>query len=61
MYNIRFIEKVINNGIVDTRKYRYVCKRNFVAQWIERIELKYLDTMAAYRYDAWEVIWKERF
>lgn len=61
MYNAKFIEKVVNWGMVDTKKYRYVYRCNFVGCWIERIKREYLGTDMAYRYDAWDLIWKEGF
>lgn len=43
-----FLDRVIREGIVDTRNYRYVYKGNI----IKRLPIKYLDTTAAI--DNWE-------
>lgn len=45
-----FLDKVIREGIVDTRNYRYVCKGNI----IKRLPIKYLDTTTAI--DSWETV-----
>ena len=49
-----FREKILKNGTVDTKNYRY-----HVAQYpehceIRRIQLEYLDTTAAI--DEWEIV-----
>lgn len=51
-----FIEKVISERSVDTRKYRYVYRVGFDAAHIERIELSKLGTTAAY--SGWELVKK---
>lgn len=53
-----FMHKVINNGVVDTRKYRYRLVTTNNRGIIERIALNNLDTTAAI--NAWErvrVVW----
>lgn len=47
-----FIERVIREGIVDTRKYRYIMK----APKILRLPRIYLDTTKAI--DEWEVVYE---
>lgn len=53
-----FIERVIREGIVDTRKYRYVIKwRGYgTCGEIRRIPLKYLDTTKALDKDNWKLM-----
>ena len=45
-----FIEKVLRDGIVDTKKYRYTLKDGNIM----RLLLIYLDTTEAI--DSWEVV-----
>ena len=45
-----FLNRVIREGIVDTRNYRYVCNGNI----IKRLPIKYLNTTAAI--DNWETV-----
>ena len=53
-----FIKKVIDEGIVDTRNYRYVAKTAYTATeayiQIKRLPIKDLDTTAAI--DGWETV-----
>lgn len=49
-----FVERIIREGIVDSRKYRYTCFENFGEIIIKRIPLIYLDTTAVY--DGWEYV-----
>lgn len=46
-----FIEKVIREGIVDTKDYRYICKGNT----IKRLPIASLDTTTAI--DGWETVY----
>lgn len=46
----KFIKKVQAKGIVDTKKYRYVER----GQYIKRLPLDYLDTTRAI--DGWEIV-----
>lgn len=54
-----FIEKVIREGIVDTKKYRYVFRIEYGTEEqkavIERIPINYLDTTAVF--EPWERVW----
>lgn len=52
-----FIQRIFREGVVDTRKYRYVIK------WycdtygeIRRLPLEYLDTTRALNKDNWELM-----
>lgn len=45
-----FLNRVIREGIVDTRNYRYVYKGNI----IKRLPIKYLDTTISI--DNWETV-----
>lgn len=47
----RFIERVIKESIVDTRKYRYIVKDGNIM----RLPINYLDTTAVI--DGWEVVY----
>ena len=49
-----FIERVIRERVVDTRKYRYVCHFGWTHASIRRMERRVLGTTAAY--DRWEVV-----
>lgn len=53
-----FINRVIREGIVDTKNYRYIRKdmNNATEQWLEirRLPLSALDTTAAI--DGWETV-----
>lgn len=49
-----FIERVIKEGVVDTRKYCYTYKVKGGVASIKRIERFLLGTIAAY--DRWEVV-----
>lgn len=49
-----FEAKVIKYGSVDTKKYRYIFKVNFVGAEIKRIEIDKLDTTAALT--EWETV-----
>ena len=53
-----FIDRVIREGIVDTKTYRYIRKdvTNATEQWMEirRLPLSALDTTAAI--DGWETV-----
>ena len=48
----KFKQRVIQYGIVDTRKYRYVLRENA----IYRLPIAYLDTTTAI--DGWELVCK---
>lgn len=50
-----FERKVIREGCVDTKKYRYVYESGTQGVYIRRIERKYLDTTAAIDSD-WEIV-----
>ena len=55
-----FIKKVEREGIVDTKKYRYVFSGLGAAvALIERIEIKKLDTISAYNGHGWKIVWIE--
>ena len=49
-----FVEKVMRELIVDTRKYRYICADCCDHSEIRRLPLEYLDTTAAL--DVWETV-----
>ena len=53
-----FIEKVLRDVIVDTRKYRYIVSEEFAYLVIKRIPLQYLDTDKAYNTDNYKVVWR---
>lgn len=53
-----FIEKVLNERIVDTAKYRYVAKVRDGVQYIARLPIMDLDTTSAI--DGWTVVWTEK-
>ena len=53
-----FIERVIREYIVDTRKYRYIYQIDGDVARIKRIERFLLGTIAAY--DRWEVVMEWR-
>ena len=48
------LKKVLENGWVDTRKYRYVVKDNCLCKDIIRIPKEYLGTMKVY--EPWETV-----
>lgn len=50
-----FERKVIREGCVDTRKYRYVYESGTRGVYIRRIEKKYLDTTVAIE-GGWEIV-----
>lgn len=54
----QFIEKVLNERIVDTVKYRYVAKVRGGVQYIARLPISDLDTTSAI--DCWTVVWTEK-
>lgn len=54
----QFIEKVLNERIVDTVKYRYVAKVREGVQYVARILIADLDTTSAI--DCWTVVWTEK-
>ena len=58
MTNIaRLITRVINEGIVDTQKYRYASRYNNAGGLdIIRIPLDLLETTAALNNDNWEIV-----
>lgn len=47
--------KVIREGMVDTKKYRYVYESSTQGVYIRRIEKKYLDTTVAIE-GGWEIV-----
>lgn len=49
-----FENKVIRNGIVDTKKYRYILRTTLSGDLIERIPIEYLDTTMAI--NGWEIV-----
>lgn len=49
-----FERKVINNGIIDTRNYRYIYVAGNIFACIKRLPLELLDTTAAI--DGWETV-----
>lgn len=51
----KFIEKVIANGSVDTKSYRYIVKDLPDRQEVRRLPICQLDTTAAI--DGWETVW----
>lgn len=51
-----FINRVINNGIVDTYEYRYVYEEYTTWAVIKRIKLSMLDTTAALEEDNWQIM-----
>lgn len=54
----KFIEKVIANGSVDTKSYRYIVKDLPGRQEVRRLPICRLDTTAAI--DGWETVWVSR-
>ncbi len=52
--NKDFYNKVIKNGIVDTKKYRYKLKEYADHANIERIDIKEINTTTVYT--DWEVV-----
>lgn len=54
----KFIEKVIANGSVDTKSYRYIVKELPDRQEVRRLPICRLDTTAAI--DGWETVWVSR-
>ena len=51
----KFIEKVIANGSVDTKSYRYIVKDLPDRQEVRRLPICQLDTTDAI--DGWETVW----
>lgn len=49
-----FVDKVIKNGVVDTKKYRYVYSASAEKAEIRRIAIGLLDTTATI--DGWETV-----
>lgn len=56
----KFIKRIIKEGIVDTKKYRYVLQENIHTMELEiqRIKIEYLDTDKAYKKEYWETVKK---
>lgn len=54
----KFIEKVIANGSIDTKSYRYIVKDLPDRQEVRRLPICRLDTAAAI--DGWETVWVSR-
>lgn len=54
----KFIEKVIANGSIDTKSYRYIVKDLPDRQEVRRLPICQLDTTAAI--DGWETVWVSR-
>lgn len=50
----KFENRIIREGIVDTRKYRYVCNDYSDRREIKRLPIEDLDTTAAI--DGWETV-----
>ena len=53
----QFIKKVLEAGIYDTRKYRYVVEEDITTRKIKRLPIYKLDTTAAL--NDWEIIYTE--
>lgn len=49
-----FENKVIRNGMVDTKKYRYILRTTINGATIERIPIEYLDTTMAI--NGWKIV-----
>ena len=51
-----FLKRIINEKIVDTRKYRYIYVTDIREShtWIERIKLEYLGTTRSL--EPWEIV-----
>ena len=49
-----FVDKVIKNGVVDTKKYRYVYSVSAEKAEIRRIDINLLDTTGTI--DGWEIV-----
>ena len=54
-----FIERVKREGIVDTRKYRYVGGYDNDGYSIMRIDIDYLDRTAALDTNNWKEVYRE--
>ena len=52
--NTKFIDKVIREGVVDTKAYRYVYRVDKTRAVVERLPINQLDTTAAL--EPWEVV-----
>ena len=52
--NAKFIDKVIREGIVDTKNYRYAYRVGKTRAVVERLPINQLDTTAAL--EPWEVV-----
>lgn len=52
----QFFKRVINERVVDTRKYRYIYVTDIREDhaWIERLKLKYLGTTRSL--ESWEIV-----
>lgn len=50
----KFIEKVRQQGIVDTRNYRYVYHVYASSAWVDRLPIARLDTTRAI--DGWKTV-----
>ena len=49
-----FLKKILENGCLDTRNYRYIVKDNWLSNDIIRIRKEYLGTTKVY--EPWEVV-----
>ena len=49
-----FLKRVLNEKIVDTRKYRYTLQETCLCTDIVRLPIEYLDTTKAY--EPWETV-----
>lgn len=56
MLTKKFVKRVLAEGIVDTKKYRYHKTVHFGNLMIERLPIEALDTMDAIADDDWEII-----
>lgn len=54
----KFRKRVLNEIIVDTKKYRYINEKTMENDIIKRCPIKYIGTTKAL--DPWEIIWKRR-
>lgn len=50
-----FAAKVLANGMIDTRNYRYIIKCDNYGCQVLALPIKFLDTTAAY--DNWKVVY----
>lgn len=51
-----FINRLLREGVVDTRKYRYVLDDNGHETTIKRLPVELLDTTGALT--EWEIVWR---